>query len=194
MENVLRVYARLLWLKKMTEGSILYKDGIREDSKKERQTYALIPVRGGSRSTWFQKGTWSGFSHLGRKRLVDILNQEGMGKIHFAFICLACEIIRFFRLKFLVSPPEKTRNLSRKNRMLLQAIICRTSLNFARQEHCKTQSLTETSRGFSAVSVVEKAQRQGVRSSCVPNLYPPRCGYSTQWPIRGGSARKGYLF
>ena len=91
-----------------------------------------------------------------------------MGKIHFTFICLACEIIRFFRLKFLVSPPEKTRNLSRKNRMLLQAIICRTSLNFARQEHCKTQSLTETSRGFSAVSVVEKAQRQGVRSSCAP--------------------------
>ena len=49
-----------------------------------------------------------------------------MAKIHFAFICLACEIIRFFRIKFLVSPTEKTRNLSGKNRMLSQAIICRT--------------------------------------------------------------------
>ena len=113
-------------------------------------------MRGGSRSTLFQKGTWSRYSHLGRKRLVDIFNQEGMGKIHIAFICLACESIRFFRLKFLVSPAEKTRNLSRKT----QAIICRTSLNFARLERCKTQSLTETSRGSSAVSVVEKDQRR----------------------------------
>ena len=31
---------------------------------------------------------------------------------------IACESIRFFRLKFLVSPAEKTRNLSRKHRML----------------------------------------------------------------------------
>ena len=152
-------------------------------------------MRGASRSTWFQKGTWSGFSHRGRKRLVDILNQEGMGKIHFAFICLACESIRFFRLKFLVSPPPPHLEPKKPDALAdSQAVICRTSLNFARQERCKTQSLTETSRGFSAVSIVEKAQSQGVRSSCVPNLYPPRCGYSTQWPIRGGSALKGYLF
>ena len=44
---------------------------------------------------------------------------------------LVCESIRFFRLKFLVSPTEKnrgffsaseTRSLSRKNRMLSQAM------------------------------------------------------------------------
>ena len=37
-----------------------------------------------------------------------------------------CESIRFFQLKFLVSPAEKlseTRNLSRKNRKLLRATI-----------------------------------------------------------------------
>ena len=41
-----------------------------------------------------------------------------MGKIHFALICLAYEIIRFFRPKFLVSPAEKTRNMSRKPQAL----------------------------------------------------------------------------
>ena len=84
-----------------------------------------------------------------------------MGKIHFALIWLAYESIRFFRLKFLVSPAEKTRNLSRKP----QAIICRTSSNFARHDRYKTQSLTETSRGSSAVSVVEKDQRLEVETS-----------------------------
>ena len=67
------------------------------------------------------------FSRISRwySRVVTLFSRENA--FHFFSLApfpLTCESIRFFRLKFLVSPAKnwgETRNLGRKNRMLSQA-------------------------------------------------------------------------